>query len=124
MRDTIRVYVLQSLQYLFEIETTDRLWESFLSNKVEKIASFYKLKNHVGNWNFGAVWFHFFSFIPESNHFYQVRVFKVLIDLSFFSESFERLVGVLTPRHIKNLDRKLLAFVIGGELDFSKSSFA
>jgi hypothetical protein len=118
------VYILQSLQHLFEIETADRLRESTLSNKVEKIASFYNLKNYVCNWDLGAVIFHFYSFFSEIKNFYQVRVLKFLIDFNFLSESLEKMIGVLAPRHIKNLDRKQLALVIGGELDFSKSSFA
>jgi hypothetical protein len=52
-------------------------------------------------------------------------VLEVLIGLSFHSEGLEFLFFFLgTTRHIKNLDRKLLAFFIDGELDFSKSSFA
>jgi hypothetical protein len=87
-----------------------------------KIASLYKLKNNVGNWDFGSVWFHFFSFLLESYHFYKVRVLKVLIGLNFHFEGIEKYFIFIRIRQLKNLDRKLLAFVIGGELDFSKSS--
>jgi hypothetical protein len=34
------------------------------------------------------------------------------------------MLGVFAPRHIKNLDRKQLAFAIGSELYFTIPSFA
>jgi hypothetical protein len=45
----------QSIYHLYEIKTANFFWETTLGNKRVKIASLYKLKNHVGNWELGAV---------------------------------------------------------------------
>jgi hypothetical protein len=51
-------------------------------------------------------------------------VLKFPIGISFHFEGLEFFIVFSGIRQIKNLDCKLLAFFIGGELDFAKSSLA
>jgi len=51
-----------------------------------------------------------------------IKFIKVHVDLNFHFEGIDKFFIFFGIRQLKNLDRKLITFLIEGALDFTKSS--